>query len=68
MLILSRIEGDEIVITVGKQRGRIVVVRAGEEIRLGFRCPENWIVNRSEVQERIDGGEPRRTERRSGSR
>jgi carbon storage regulator len=56
MLVLSRLKGEEIIITVpGGQQIRVVLVEIrGNKVRLGFEGPREFIIHRAEVQRAID--------------
>jgi carbon storage regulator len=51
MLILSRKRGERIVI--GDDIVITVVGTRGDRVRLGFKCPDEIVVHREEVQSRI---------------
>jgi carbon storage regulator len=59
MLVLSRREGEDIIITAGDgTRTRVAVVEIrGDRVRLGFEAPDDTSIHRREVQERLDAGE-----------
>lgn len=70
MLVLSRKERQEVVITVGPHRIRLVVVevdRGVRRVRLGFDADPEISIHRLEVQDQVDreraeldGHDPRR--------
>jgi carbon storage regulator len=64
MLVLSRKKNESIVIN-GNITVTVVFV-GSDKVRLGVTAPEEVPVNRGEVQERIDRGEPRRYQHEAG--
>lgn len=61
MLVLSRLEEESVIITVGEIKIRIVVteVRCANKphpkrVRLAFDAPSHVKINREEIQEKID--------------
>lgn len=57
MLVLSRKEQEEIVITAGRHRIRLAVVEVNGvagRVRLGFEAPLEIQINRAEIQDVID--------------
>ena len=63
MLVLSRYIGETVVIN---DNTRITFLGIhGQQIRLGFEAPPEVIINREEIQQRIDAGVPKITIRPS---
>jgi carbon storage regulator len=62
MLVLSRREREDIIVTTADgTRVRIAVIEIRHDrVRLGFEAPDDTTINRLELQERIDAGEPTR--------
>ncbi len=60
MLVLTRKKDEEIVITTPS--GERIVMQVceiqGDKVRFGFRAAREVEINRKEVQDRIDAGEP----------
>lgn len=59
MLVLSRLEEESVIITVGETKIRILVMEVKNglhprRVRLGFDAPGYVKINREEVQEKID--------------
>jgi len=58
MLVLKRKVGEWLVVTIGDQTLRIVVSEVnGGHVRLGLCGPDEFVIHRSEVAERIARGE-----------
>ena len=55
MLVLSRKKGETVIITVGDQRIRVMLVDIrGDKVRLGFDAPKDVTIHREEIQGEID--------------
>jgi len=58
MLVLSRYQGEAIVIQIGGERVRIAISQVqGNRVRLGIEAPKSVQINREEIQEKIDATE-----------
>lgn len=62
MLVLSRHEGQEVVMTLPDGRRIVVTVTAitGETVKMGFTAPKDVQIYRREVQDEIDSRDVRR--------
>lgn len=63
MLVLSRARDESVILTdtvSGHQTTVTVVAINGGHVRLGFSAPQAVVVNRRELQERIDAEDRRR--------
>ena len=60
MLVLTRRVDEDVLLTLPDgQRVRIhVAAVVGDKVRLAFDAPDEVVVNRAEVQDRIDAGQP----------
>lgn len=59
MLVLSRYRDESIVITAGDERIVVTVIDVrGDKVRLGVDAADHVAVNRDEIQQSIDRGEP----------
>ena len=55
MLALSRKKSESVIITVGDQRIKVMVIEIrGDKVRLGFAAPRHITIHREEIQGEID--------------
>lgn len=55
MLALSRKKSESVIITVGDQRIKVMVIEIrGDKVRLGFDAPKHIAIHREEIQDEID--------------
>ena len=55
MLCLNRRKDESVIITVGGERIKVMLVELrGDKARLGFEASPNVAINREEIQEQID--------------
>ena len=55
MLVLSRKKNESVIITVGDQRIRVMVIEIrGDKARLGFAAPKDVTIHREEIQSEVD--------------
>ena len=60
LLLLSRHRDEEIIISEGETKIRVVVVEIqGDRVKLGFDAPRHISIHRKEVQQIIDNGQGR---------